>query len=468
MSTRNRTLRGVVPSSLVVGAMLGGATAWSQDRPGAPRPPAGGDAAQQQPDQNELVLRTQFLEAIQSAKWREAVDAFVKLRKVAPAVLQEKRFVFEYANAQYNCKETAQASTTLDHLLSELQDNPIKGLFLQATIKAEDSAKVAKNDEEKTERERDKDLCKDLLVSAARAGQFVLRDISSADGKKAFGFLLTDPGFILRVMNASNEFQIASTVPRNPFASPLRRPVDGDELPPDDDKLTGITQRQIQLEEEIDNLFKEILVLAEQKQVEELVVKFTQLRAIMNEYQQIGTQEVKKKLEKWGDKLRDLGEVRLSIQLQVFISEGNQYLRAMAEAIRNDEYDAALDQFKQIEELCEQMKAEEREVFHRNAEALYLRGKALADRAKRLKRISEFDLIITGVVVAAPDGKEPDKAIIADKAGHDHIYQEGDTVLDLTTDEEIEGLRIVEIVRSTVRFRYEDTEFVRELKPQPQ
>jgi hypothetical protein len=135
----------------------------------------------------------------------------------------------------------------------------------------------------------------------------------------------------------------------------------------------------------------------------------------------------------------------------------------MAEAIRSDEYDAALDHFKQIEELCEQMKAEEREVFHRNAEALYLRGKALADRAKRLKRISEFELLVSGVVVAPPDGKEPDKAII-----NDHIYQEGDTVLDKTTDEEIEGLRIVEIVRSTVRFRYEDTEFVRELKPQPQ
>ena len=35
-----------------------------------------------------------------------------------------------------------------------------------------------------------------------------------------------------------------------------------------------------------------------------------------------------------------------------------------------------------------------------------------------------------------------------------------------TTDEEIEGLRVVEIIRSTVRFRFEDTEFVRELKPQ--
>jgi hypothetical protein len=170
---------------------------------------------------------------------------------------------------------------------------------------------------------------------------------------------------------------------------------------------------------------------------------------------------VRKKLEKWNQRLSELGEVQLSIKLQVYISEGNQHLRAMADAIRDDQYDAALDRFNQINDLCEQMRAEEREVFHRNAEALFLRGKALADRARRLKRISEFKLDVTGIVVAPPGGQEPDSAII-----NDRIYREGDPVVDQATDEEIEGLRIVEVVRSTVRFRYEDTEFVRELRAQ--
>ena len=41
---------------------------------------------------------------------------------------------------------------------------------------------------------------------------------------------------------------------------------------------------------------------------------------------------------------------------------------------------------------------------------------------------------------------------------------EGDAVIDDQTEEEIPDLFVVEIVRQTVRFRYQDTEFVRELQ----
>lgn len=435
---------------LMAGAVVAvSATAWSQQPPRTAEAPAPADAG----EANELVLKTQFLEAHKAKKWGEARDAFVKLRRHFPAVLQDKRLMYLYAEAQHNLGDApsvAGAATTLEGLL-ELQDNHVRGLFLLSKIKA-----ASKN-------AQDKERAKDLLIQAARAGLYVLRDISSADGKKTFGFLLSDPAFILRVMNAANEYQVTTAGKdlHNPFLSPLL-PSTGD--PTDVEPTTAVIQddpRQAELEERIENLFKDIVKLAEERQVEELITKFTELRQIMNEYQGIGTAEVKKKLEKWSQRLSDLGEVQLSIKLQVFISEGNQHLRAMADAIRADQYDGALDHFSQIEVLCEQMRSEEREVFHRNAEALFLRGKALADRARRLKRISEFRLLVTGVVVAPPDGKEPDSAII-----NDRIYREGDTVMDDTTDEEIEGLRVVEIIRSTVRFRFEDTEFVRELKPQ--
>ena len=420
------------------------ATAWSQQPPrsGGTPAPAGENAAG---EANELVLKTQFLESHKAGKWMEARDAFVKLGRHFPTVLQDKRLLYLYAEAQFNLNEQAPATTTLEGLL-ELQDNHVRALFLLSKLKAQST------------NPQEKERAKDLLIQAARAGLFVLRDISSADGKKLFGFLLSDPSFILRVMNAANEYQVSGTEFHNPFASPLLVGEISD-IPeivgpsPDD-------PRQAELEERIENLFKEIVKLAEERQVEELIQKFTELRQIMNEFQGIGTAEVKKKLEKWGQRLQDLGEVQLSIKLQVFIAEGNQHLRAMADSIRTDQYDAALDHFAQIEALCVVMRNEEREVFQRNAEALYLRGKALADRAKRLKRISEFKLFVTGVVVAPPEGKEPDKAII-----NDRIYAEGDTVVDETSDEEIEGLRVVEIIRSTVRFRFEDTEFVRELKP---
>lgn len=436
---------------LMAGAVVAvGATAWSQQPPRSAETPApAADAG----EANELVLKTQFLEAHKAGKWPDARDAFVKLRRGFAGVLQDKRLLYLYAEAQNNIGDApsvAGAATTLEGLL-ELQDNHVRGLFLLAKIKA--TSKSA----------QDKERAKDLLIQAARAGLYVLRDISSADGKKTFGFLLSDPAFILRVMNAANEYQVtaASKDLHNPFVSPLLPSLGADEV--DEPTVIAVKDdpRQGELEERIENLFKDIVKLAEERQVEELITKFTELRQIMNEYQGIGTAEVKKKLEKWSQRLSDLGEVQLSIKLQVYISEGNQHLRAMADAIRADQYDAALDHFSQIEVLCDQMRGEEREVFHRNAEALFLRGKALADRARRLKRISEFRLTVTGIVVAPPEGKEPDSAII-----NDRIYREGDTVMDETTDEEIEGLRVVEIIRSTVRFRFEDTEFVRELKPQ--
>lgn len=432
-------------SSGALGVLGSTASTQAQERPKADQaaPPAPRDA---DANTSEFTLKTQFIEATRASKWREAVETFVRLRTAHPGVLQDKRLRFMHARALYEAKEVATAATELEALL-EMQDNHIEALYLLAQIRAESKDPA------------DKDKARDLLITSARAGQFVLRDISAA---KVFDFLLKEPGFILRVMGASNEYTVQQSGQHNFFVSPLIPKVEGEGIDePTAVVPTGQEERLKQLEERIDALFKEIVKLAEDRQVEELIVKFTELRQVMNEFGASGTIEVRKKLEKWNQRLSELGEVQLSIKLQVYISEGNQHLRAMADAIRDDQYDAALDRFNQINDLCEQMRAEEREVFHRNAEALFLRGKALADRARRLKRISEFKLDVTGIVVAPPGGQEPDSAII-----NDRIYREGDPVVDQATDEEIEGLRIVEVVRSTVRFRYEDTEFVRELRAQ--
>jgi hypothetical protein len=442
--THTNVAAALLVSAGALGVLGSTASTQAQERPKADQaapPPRDADA-----NTSEFTLKTQFIEATKSAKWREAVETFVRLRTAHPGVLADKRLRYLHAKALYEAKEVATSATELEALL-EMQDNHIEALYLLARIRAE-SKEAA-----------DKEKSRDLLITSARAGQFVLRDISA---EKAFDFLLKDPGFILRVMGASNEYAVQQSGQHNFFISPLIPKVEGetgDE--PTVQPPTGAEERMKLLEERIDSLFKEIVKLAEERQVEELIVKFTELRQVMNEFGSSGTVEVRKKLEKWNQRLSELGEVQLSIKLQVYISEGNQHLRAMADAIRDDQYDAALDRFNQINDLCEQMRAEEREVFHRNAEALFLRGKALADRARRLKRISEFQLDVTGIVVAPPGGQEPDSAII-----NDRIYREGDPVVDKTTDEEIEGLRIVEVVRSTVRFRYEDTEFVRELRAQ--
>ncbi len=403
------------------------------------------------PDRGAQVVHvTKLYEAFKKSEWEEVVKEFELLKDEFEGTLNDKRLVFLNAQALYNLaaprKKFDQAALALQQLL-DLQEDHVGGLYLLAKIHAQ-SDNLA-----------DKERAKDLLLQSARAGQFVLRDISSPDGQKVFADLLKDPGFILRVMNASNEFAVTATNLRNPFQSPLRA-VDQTggaiiEGPAD----PGLEDRLKELERRVDDLFKDIEKLALARQVEELIGKFTELRSIMAEYGQHGSDVVKKKMEKWNQRLAAFGEVQLSIQLQIYINEGNQHLRAMADSIKRDEYDAALERFEQIKELKDQMFNEEREVFHRNAEALFLRGKALADRATRLKRIAEFVLVVSGIVVTPPDSEERDKAII-----NDTIYQEGETLLDTESDEPIEGLRVVEILPNTVRFRYEDTEFVRELR----
>lgn len=207
--------------------------------------------------------------------------------------------------------------------------------------------------------------------------------------------------------------------------------------------------RRLELEGRVDDLLKRVVSLAEQRQVEELIVTFTELRQLMSEGP-LATEVVRAMLKKWHMRLRDLGEVQLSISLQLHVSEGNQLLRGMADAIRDERHADAAALFERLQDKAEEMRAEEREVFHRNAEALYLRGRALADRAERLALVAQHELRVTAVV--------PDVGAVINGA----LRRAGDTVL-AADGTELPALRVVEIVRSTVRLRLGDTEFVREL-----
>ena len=189
-------------------------------------------------------------------------------------------------------------------------------------------------------------------------------------------------------------------------------------------------------------------------------IKFQELRALMNEYGAEGSDMAKEKLATWKQKLIQYGDLYLSIQLQIYIQEGNQHLKAMAKALEQEEWDLALQRFEDIKELRDQMMAEERDVFRRNAKALLVRGKSLAEQAIRMKRISEFKLRITGIILAPPeDERQKDSAIVDDR-----IYYEHDHLIDVETEEEIPDLEVVEILKSRVRFRYQGTEFVRGLE----
>ena len=128
-------------------------------------------------------------------------------------------------------------------------------------------------------------------------------------------------------MKASNGFVVKTTGLRNPFASPVR-PVDGEGVDLNRGQV-GNQERLKRLEERIENLFVEIKALADNREVEELIGKFTELRQLMTDYGEEGTDVVRSKLERYKERLRQFGELQLSIQLQIYINEGNQLLRAM-------------------------------------------------------------------------------------------------------------------------------------------
>ena len=66
---------------------------------------------------SEFTLKTQFIEATKAAKWREAVETFVRLRTAHPGVLADKRLRYLHAKALYEAKEVATSATELEALL---------------------------------------------------------------------------------------------------------------------------------------------------------------------------------------------------------------------------------------------------------------------------------------------------------------------------------------------------------------
>jgi hypothetical protein len=143
-------------------------------------------------------------------------------------------------------------------------------------------------------------------------------------------------------------------------------------------------------------------------------------------------------------------EITLSIRLQIQIAEGNLLLEAMARAISQEHYDEALLQFEGIKELKERMFQEERSVFQRNAAALYVRGRSLAKRAERLRRIEELfgGLRVQATFTQPDEDRFTPLAIVNGRV----VYQ-GDRKAGLPS--------LVEVAPGRVRFEHEGVEFIR-------
>ena len=148
-------------------------------------------------------------------------------------------------------------------------------------------------------------------------------------------------------------------------------------------------------------------------------------------------------------------EVGLSIQLQLFVSEGNLLLVDMAEALAAGRNQAAIDRFEDVKELRDAMLLTERDVFRRNAKALYYRGRSLQEEGMRQLAIDErfHGLRVQATLTqSAWGGSEFTPAVVVNA----EVLKKGSGG---------EGLpRLVEVFSGRVRFEHEGLEFVRELK----
>lgn len=146
----------------------------------------------------------------------------------------------------------------------------------------------------------------------------------------------------------------------------------------------------------IDALFAEVHALARGRRVEELIDAFTRLRPLLQEAERHPL--LRARLADWTERL-SWGEGPLRPRLQVAITRGNQALRAMASALRREEWDAVDVAHRDLTRTADDMDREEREVFRRNAAALRARGDALRRRSMAIQEAA--------VARRPPDDRDP-------------------------------------------------------------
>lgn len=451
---RNRTM----PLGLLAALALAPAVAVAQQPPAPPTPPpapAAEDPARRPTDAHaenleraEAVATSRFIEAFQIADWEKAETYFRELAETWPAYRVESSWVYRFCVVLSKRGTESKKTEAIEQLQALLERDPenVNALYLLAQLKAQ------------TDRAAAREEAKLLLLTAARQGFYTLREVMGKD--ETWKFLRNDPKFILSAMKASQEFTLVNGSGRNPFELPPRFVIPPSQRP-DDPGLPADPKKLAELDAKVEAIFADIERLLREDKVDEIVAKFADLDRLMRDYKAAGRERVAKRLEEWGRRADEWKEVRIAITLQKFLNEGNELLQAMVKAISGERFDEVFDKFAQLQKLAATMQKEDREEYQRNASALRLRGAALQAEAKKLKRIKELNLVVKGIVVdPRPEGHNRAIIVFDDPDKRGRIYEENDEIRN-REDRRVEGLRVVRIAEGSIKFRYEETEFVR-------
>ncbi len=192
--------------------------------------------------------------------------------------------------------------------------------------------------------------------------------------------------------------------------------------------------------------------------LERVIGTFTELRGVFAEHGAVAFEVFRERLPDYRRRLAGYGEVLLSFELQVAVTEGNALLRAMADAVQAARPAEALAVHERLLAHAERMEQQERAVFGRNAAGLRARGEALAERARRQQRLSGIPLALSAVASFGGDPGRPGAAVI-----NGHVVRAGEPVRD-AAGAAIRGVILREVLPGSVKLDYEGEEWTQELR----
>jgi len=397
--------------------------------------------------ESEFVLLNTYREAAGAERWGETTRIFAQLRGTPAAEDPGVRCL--HARALLELDRLDRAAAALDSLLED-EPRHVEALFLLAQV----HAKRAQRAPDPHARQRCWRESRALLLRSAASGQFVCRDLQDPRHAELFAELARDPRFVVAVLRASRAQPVSAGALHDPFRSALRTTeAPREALPPAYDP---------ELEARLGALYAELVQLAREERLSELVETIEEVRALLARYGPAAADASRKVRGCGGDMLREFDVLVRMLKLQEWVHEGNGALKAMRQALEDAEFDAALEAFAEIERIAEAMHQEPDPIFARNAEGLLARGRHLAERARLHREIAALELVISGVVVASQArGIENayDSAIV-----NDRILRIGDAVFRSPRSNEADPNLTLEAISpegTTLTFSYRGTKFVR-------
>lgn len=145
------------------------------------------------------------------------------------------------------------------------------------------------------------------------------------------------------------------------------------------------------IEKRVEELYASIDASVKTQRLTQVIPCLLELERLLREYARLPARErVAGKLDAWEKRLGDLKEIRQAIQLQLWISEGNESLATMVEAKRSERWDDLRAAQRDLHALFLRMRSQPGEEYQSNAAALATRGNALLEEATRLERVSKI------------------------------------------------------------------------------